>query len=35
MNLKKRDKPLLSAIKEIIVTGEEKFMKFYNRPYKE
>ncbi len=35
MNIKKRDKPLLSAIKGIIVIGEEKFMEIYNESCKE
>ena len=34
-NIKKRDKPLLSAIKGILVLGEEKFIEAYNESYKE
>ncbi|HLC74287.1 MAG TPA: hypothetical protein VJH88_00345 [Candidatus Nanoarchaeia archaeon] len=34
-NIKKRDKPLLSAIKGIIVLGEEKFLEIYNESRKE
>ena len=35
MNIKKRDKPLLNAIKGIIITGEEKFLEVYNESCKE
>lgn len=35
INIRKRDKPLLSAIKGIIVTGEEKFMEVYDGSCKE
>ncbi|MDP3640489.1 MAG: hypothetical protein Q8R53_04810 [Nanoarchaeota archaeon] len=34
-NIKKRDKPLLNAIKSIIVRGEEKFLDIYNESRKE
>ncbi len=34
-NIKKRDKPLLNAIKGIIVTGEERFLEIYNESRKE
>lgn len=34
-NIKKRDKPLLSAIKGIIILGEEKFIEVYNDSRKE
>ena len=34
-NIKKRDKPLLNAIKGIIVIGEEKFLDIYNESRKE
>ena len=34
-NIKKRDKPILSAIKGIIVFGEEKLMEIYNESRKE
>ena len=34
-NIKKRDKPLLNAIKGILVTGEEKFLDIYNESRKE
>ena len=34
-NIKKRDKPLLSAIKGIVVLGEEKFLDIYNESRKE
>ncbi len=34
-NIKKRDKPLLNAIKGIIVLGEEKFIGVYNESRKE
>ncbi len=34
-NIKKRDKPLLNAIKGIIVKGEEKFLDSYNESRKE
>lgn len=35
MNIKKRDKPILNAIKGINVMGEEKFVEVYNESYKE
>ncbi|MBI2549451.1 hypothetical protein HYW21_08970 [Candidatus Woesearchaeota archaeon] len=34
-NIKKRDKPLLNAIKGIIAVGEEKFIKVYHESRKE
>jgi len=34
-NIKKRDKPLLNAIKGIVVIGEEKFLEIYNESRKE
>jgi len=34
-NIKKRDKPLLNAIKGIVVMGEEKFLAIYNESRKE
>ncbi|HIG93296.1 TPA: hypothetical protein HA242_05155 [Candidatus Woesearchaeota archaeon] len=34
-NIKKRDKPLLNAIKGIVVLGQEKFMEIYNESRKE
>ncbi len=34
-NIKRRDKPLLNAIKGIIVFGEEKFIEVYNESRKE
>ena len=34
-NIKKRDKPLLNAIKGIIVVGEDKFVEIYNESRKE
>ncbi len=34
-NIKKRDKPLLNAIKGIIVMGEEKFLSIYHESRKE
>lgn len=34
-NIKKRDKPILNAIKGIIVLGEEKFLDIYNESRKE
>ena len=34
-NIKRRDNPLLNAIKGIIVIGEEKFMEIYNESRKE
>ncbi len=34
-NIKKRDKPMLNAIKGIIVTGEETFIMIYNESRKE
>ena len=34
-NIKKRDKPLLNAIKGIVVVGEEKFLEIYNESRKE
>ena len=34
-NIKKRDKPLLNAIKGIVVMGEEKFLEIYNESRKE
>ena len=34
-NIKKRDKPVLNAIKGILVRGEEKFMDIYNESRKE
>lgn len=34
-NIKKRDKPLLQAIKGVIVSGEEKFMEVYNESRRE
>lgn len=34
-NIKKRDKPLLNAIKGIIILGEEKFIEVYNESRKE
>lgn len=34
-NIKKRDKPLLNAIKGIIVLGEEKFLEIYDESRKE
>lgn len=34
-NIKKRDKPILNAIKGIIIFGEEKFMEIYNESRKE
>ena len=34
-NIKKRDKPLLDAIKGIMITGEEKFLEIYNESRKE
>lgn len=35
LNIKKRDKPLLNAIKGIVVTGEERFIEVYDGAYKE
>ena len=35
MNIKKRDKPVLNAIKGIIVTGEERFVEVYHESCKE
>jgi len=34
-NIKKRDKPILNAIKGIVLTGEEKFLDIYNESRKE
>ena len=34
-NIKKRDKPLLNAIKGVVVKGEEKFLDMYNESRKE
>ena len=34
-NIKKRDQPILNAIKGIIVSGEEKFLEIYNESRKE
>jgi len=34
-NIKKRDKPILNAIKGIIIFGEDKFIKIYNESRKE
>src|SRR3989344_1804134 len=34
-NIKKKDKPLLNAIKGIVVIGEEKFLEIYNESRKE
>lgn len=34
-NIKKRDKPILNAIKGIVVFGEEKFLEIYNESRKE
>lgn len=34
-NIKKRDKPILNAIKGIIIIGEEKFQEIYNESRKE
>ena len=34
-NIKKRDKPLLTAMKGIVVRGEEKFLEIYNESRKE
>ncbi len=34
-NIKKRDKPILNAIKGIIIAGEEKFLEIYNESRKE
>ncbi len=34
-NIKKRDKPILNAIKGIIIIGEEKFLEIYNESRKE
>ena len=34
-NIKKRDKPILNAIKGIIMVGEEKFMEIYNESHQE
>lgn len=34
-NIKKRDKPLLNAIKGVLVSGEEKFIRAYNESRKE
>lgn len=34
-NIKKRDKPILNAIKGIVVFGEEKFIEIYNESRKE
>jgi len=34
-NIKKRDKPLLNAIKGIVIIGEEKFLEIYNESRKE
>ena len=34
-NIKKRDKPLLNAIKGIVVAGEEQFLQIYNESRKE
>ena len=34
-NIKKSDKPLLNAIKGIIITGEDKFVEVYNESRKE
>ncbi|MBI4147204.1 hypothetical protein HY494_00975 [Candidatus Woesearchaeota archaeon] len=34
-NIKKRDKPLLNAIKGMVVIGEEKFLEIYNESRKE
>ena len=34
-NIKKRDKPILNAIKGIVISGEEKFMVVYNESRKE
>ena len=34
-NIKKRDKPVLNAIKGIIVFGEERFLEVYNESRKE
>ena len=34
-NIKKKDKPLLNAIKGILVRGEEKFLEIYNESRKE
>ncbi len=34
-NIKKKDKPLLNAIKGIVVLGEEKFLDIYNESRKE
>ena len=34
-NIKKLDKPLLNAIKGIIVIGEENFLEIYNESRKE
>ena len=34
-NIKKKDKPILNAIKGIIIRGEEKFLNIYNESRKE
>lgn len=34
-NIKKQDKPLLNAIKGIVIQGEEKFLEIYNESRKE
>ncbi|MBI2145715.1 hypothetical protein HYU22_00025 [Candidatus Woesearchaeota archaeon] len=34
-NIKKRDKPLLNAIKGIVIMGEEKFLEIYNESRQE
>ncbi|MEW5896987.1 MAG: hypothetical protein AB1668_04805 [Nanoarchaeota archaeon] len=34
-NIKRRDKPLLNAIKGIVIIGEEKFIEIYNESRKE
>ena len=34
-NIKKRDKPLLNAIKGMVIMGEEKFLEIYNESRKE
>ncbi len=34
-NIKKRDKPLLNAVKGIVLFGEEKFLEIYNESRKE
>ncbi|MBS3159521.1 hypothetical protein J4436_01920 [Candidatus Woesearchaeota archaeon] len=34
-NIKKKDKPLLNAIKGIVIIGEEKFLEIYHESRKE